>query len=118
MTITDTSIPQALVDIRQKGALAVCALLWGIVVQIALIGLVLGIPCTYVTITAAILAGVVTLEYRRNPTGQSVQLSSAAALAVGIGLVVYQYSDHPWQVDSHMQFSLASQFWRSTAIGA
>ncbi len=97
----------SLEQIRKKGAFGISLLLWAMVAQIAVVGWALSLPNTYVLLVAIVLAGLVSFEYWRNPVGGSVQMTSAAALAVTVGLVVYQFSDHPWQVDIHMQFFAA-----------
>lgn len=104
---TNNGTPEMLVAIRKYGAFGICLLLWGMVLQAALIGWVLDVPSTYVLVCMAALAGIVTVEYKRNPAGESVQLTSAAALAFGVALLVSQFVDHPWQPDMHMQFFAA-----------
>ncbi|MDD7972410.1 methyl-accepting chemotaxis protein [Roseinatronobacter alkalisoli] len=93
--------------IRRWGALGIGFLLWGMVVQAAVIGWALSVPSLYILVCMSLLAAIVTLEYRRNPEGEAVQLTSAAALAVGVALLVAQFSGHPWQPDMHMQFFAA-----------
>ncbi|MGP9789107.1 methyl-accepting chemotaxis protein [Roseinatronobacter sp. NSM] len=104
---TNNGTPEMLVAIRKYGAFGICLLLWGMVLQAALIGWLLDIPSTYVVVCMAALAGIVTVEYKRNSSGESVQLTSAAALALGVALLVSQFADHPWQPDMHMQFFAA-----------
>lgn len=99
--------PEMLIAIRKHGAFGICLLLWGMVAQAAFIGWALGGSSTYILLCMAALAGVVTFEYNRNPSGESVQLTSAAALAIGVALLVSQLSGHLWQPDMHMQFFAA-----------
>lgn len=107
MSMKHTQAPDLLLHIRRRGAFGICLLLWAMVGQIAVVGWALSVPSTYVLSVAIVLAAIVSLEYRRRPTGQGLQLASAAALAIDVGLVVYQFSGHPWQTDIHMQFFAA-----------
>ena len=90
--------------IRSRGAFGIMLLSWGMVLQVAVVDWALSLPGGFALTVAAGLAAIVSFEYWRNPTGISMQLTSSAALAVLIGLVVYQFSGHSWQVDIHMQF--------------
>ncbi|TVP71287.1 MAG: hypothetical protein EA339_10420 [Rhodobacteraceae bacterium] len=105
--LNDTPNIEALTKIRKNGAYGVTALLWIMVAQIAISGWLLSVPSVYLLSVAVALALLVTFECWRDPCGETVQLTSAAALAVTVGLVVYQFADHPWQVDIHMQFFAA-----------
>lgn len=106
MAITTTA-PDMLLEIRKRGAFGICLLLWGMVAQVAIIAWVLAVPSTYILVLMVALAGVTTFEYKRNPAGESVQLTSAAALVIGVALPVAQFAGHPWQPDMHMQFFAA-----------
>lgn len=94
-------------QIQKRGALAVCVLLWGMTAQIALVGIVLERSDLYLVGLSGLFALITSLIYWRDPFDESVQYTSAAALAVQIGLVVYQLSGHAWQIDMHMQFFAA-----------
>lgn len=71
---------------------------------IALLG---GAGGAIVPVAVAVLAGLTTLDRMRHPVGESVQLTAAAALAVIVGLIVFQLTGHPWQLDAHMYFFAA-----------
>ncbi len=104
MSPFDTQASDLLTDIRRRGGFGIVFLLWAMAGQVAVVGWALSVPSLYVLGVATALALIVTLEYRRAPTGEALQLTSAAAMAISVGLVVYQFSGHPWQVDIHMQF--------------
>jgi len=81
--------------------------LWLHVPLTAAIALLGGAGGAVVPAAVAVLAGLTTLDRLRNPVGASVQLTASAALAVIVGLIVYQLTGHPWQLDAHMYFFAA-----------
>lgn len=107
MTKKRPEAADVMAEIRQRGAFWIMMLIWGMAGQIAFVGWVLSVPSTYALATAIALGVIVSLAYRNNPVSESLQLTSAASLAICIGLVVNQVSDHPWQADMHMQFFAA-----------
>lgn len=94
-------------QIQKRGALVVCVLLWGMTAQIALVGIVLERSDLNIVGLAGLLALITSLIFWRKPFDDSVHFTSAATLAVQIGIVVHQFSGHAWQIDMHMQFFAA-----------
>jgi len=100
-------VQNSLPYIRQRGAFAICLLTWVMVAQIAMTGFLLDQSDSYPIILSSLLALTTSLSYWRNPSDESVQFTSAVALAIQNGVLVYQFSDHSWQIDIHMQFFAA-----------
>ena len=93
-----------LTGVRRAAAGFMTIFLWLHVPLAAVIALLGGAGGWVVPAAIAALAGLVTLERWRNPVGESVQLTTAASLALTVGLLVFQLSGHPWQLDAHMYF--------------
>lgn len=118
--MNDTT-PRALLKLRATGTFWVMVLLWGMVAQIFAINVLTGQHNMTVLAGIAALALINMLDYLLAPGSERNQLTSAAALAVAIGLIVYRFEGHPWQPDMHMQFFAALAVlavycnWRSIA---
>ena len=97
----------ALPKLRVTGAFWAMVLIWIIAGQVLLAGFLTGSHDMSVFAAAAIFAAVNTLYYLRGAGSLANQMSSAAALALGVALIVYQFEGHPWQADMHMQFFAA-----------
>lgn len=118
--MNDTT-PRALVRLRATGTFWVMILLWGMVAQVFAINVLTGQHTMTVLAGIAALALINTLDYLLAPGSGRNQLTSAAALAASIALIVYRFEGHPWQPDMHMQFFAALAVlavycnWRSIA---
>lgn len=100
MTVT-ASNSSGLDIIRRRGALGVVIVLWVLIGLTTMISLMAGTGIYTVLTIICVLAGGTTYEYFRNPNGELVQYGAAAALALAIGLVVFQLRGSQWQTDAH-----------------
>jgi len=82
-------------------------LLWALVPGTLGLGLYLGTGTWQVPALMALIAAVVSLQARRAPAGQAMQMAAAAGLAVAVAGIVYLMRGHPWQADAHMIFFAA-----------
>ncbi|MFC7704237.1 methyl-accepting chemotaxis protein [Plastorhodobacter daqingensis] len=110
--------------IRALGTRYVTVFLWVHVPVLAALGLLTGSSTLLVPLAAAAVAGAASFERRRNPVGESAQLTASAGLAIITALLVYQMSGHAWQIDIHMYFFAAFALtvvfcnWRAVALYA
>lgn len=94
-------------DLRRAAARVFLYVLWAHVPLMVGLELVLGNFDWRVPFALAVIAGAVTLDYLRNPTGPSVQLSGSVGLALAVCFFVYTFRGHIWQPDAHMYFFAA-----------
>ena len=94
-------------DIRKKATGFAVLYLWAHVPLIAVLAWWNDSDTIPLTVAMALFALLVTVDRRRNPVGESVQLAAAAAMAVTVGMIVYILAGHLWQIDMHMYFFAA-----------
>lgn len=99
--------PLALLKLRRSGTFWVMILLWGMAIQALAINVLTGQNEWTVLLATAALAAINMLDYLNAPGSERNQLTSAAALAIAVALIVYRFEGHPWQPDMHMQFFAA-----------
>jgi len=94
----------ALDRLRANVARGALVLIWAHVPLVALIGIFLGNAWLFPALAAAIFAIGATLSRRMfGETGLTRAVLAVCAVA-GVALIVYQFADHPWQIDAHMYF--------------
>lgn len=93
--------------LRRNGSFGVMLLIWAMVLQSLLWGFLTTGVQPNVTAALAVLAAINMLDYLSMPGSPRNQLTSSAALAIAVGLIVFQFEGHPWQTDMHMQFFAA-----------
>jgi len=94
-------------DLRKRALYYAVILLWLHVPLVAALGYVLdkdGLSCAGLL---AVIAGIVTMQFRGQGAALSAQISAAAGLAIAVSSIVYLLRGHPWQADSHMIFFAA-----------
>lgn len=96
--------PDTLSAIRRRAGGFAVVYLWMHVPVIGLMAWMHGNAMLVLTVLAAILAGAATFEWRRNPVGQGLQLTAAAALAILVMELVATLEGHAFQIDMHMYF--------------
>ncbi len=94
-------------DLRRKATQYAVAVVWVMVPLAGGAGLVLGTGGLIEAGLLAVMAVLVTLEWRRSAAGLGTQMAASAALAIGVATLVYMMRGHPWQADSHMIFFAA-----------
>lgn len=97
-------MPLTLADLRRRAGHYLTLYLWLHVPLVAVVGLLAGTSGWFVPLSVAALAGVATLEYRRNPMGHAAAMTISAALAIVVALMVYEMRATAWQADMHMYF--------------
>ncbi|MDX5359351.1 MAG: response regulator [Rhodobacterales bacterium] len=85
----------------------VLVFVWLHVPLTAAIALAGGAGGVAVPLAVAGLCALATLDWWRDATGESAQLTIAACLALIVSSIVFQLSYHPWQPDAHMYFFAA-----------
>ncbi|MDW3206242.1 MAG: methyl-accepting chemotaxis protein [Alphaproteobacteria bacterium] len=114
----------SLESIRRAATRVAVWYLWAHVPLVAGTAFWIDAPILLPTGLMALIAFVVTLDWLRNPVGESVQITMAAAMALTVGLIVYLFAGHPWQIDMHMYFfaalALSAAFcnWRAVLVYA
>ncbi len=94
----------ALFELRQSVANKLLLLLWGHVPLIAVSGLYIGGDWITATIGAAVFAAIATGLFLRDGAALAYRYAFAVSYVVQVGLLVYVFSGHPWQIDIHMYF--------------
>ena len=94
-------------ELRRKAAQYAVVVVWVLVPLAAGVGYVLGTGGLAELGMLALIATLVTVEWRRNAAGLATQMAASAALAIGVATLVYMMRGHPWQADSHMIFFAA-----------
>ncbi|MBC7740028.1 MAG: hypothetical protein H7245_23085 [Candidatus Saccharibacteria bacterium] len=94
-------------ELRRKATQYAVVVVWAMLPLAAGIGYALGTGGLAELAMLALIALVVTLEWRRNAAGLGTQMAASAALAVGVATLVYMMRGHAWQADSHMIFFAA-----------
>ncbi|MCG8597214.1 MAG: methyl-accepting chemotaxis protein [Kiloniellales bacterium] len=86
-------------------------------------GLFLGVDWMLPTLGAAALAGATLAAWRFDGGGQQSRYVATVALMLNVGLLVYVFRGHPWQIDVHMYFfaclAILAAYcdWRAIALG-
>ncbi|MDJ0942750.1 MAG: methyl-accepting chemotaxis protein [Kiloniellales bacterium] len=89
---------------------------------VAGVALLLGVDWMLPTLGAAALAGATFAAWRFDRGGQQSRYVAAVALMLAVGLLVYLFRGHPWQIDVHMYFfaclAILAAFcdWRAIAL--
>ncbi|MBO6827414.1 MAG: hypothetical protein JJ879_14505, partial [Sneathiella sp.] len=116
------SIMNALEDLRQTAAKYLNYLLWLHVPLLAIAGYFVGGDWVSATIGGAVFAAIPTLLKFQQGVNFTYRSSVAISFVVQVGLLVYVFSGHPWQIDIHMYFfaalAIVSAFccWRSILV--
>ena len=97
----------SLADFRAKTIRIFVALLWAHIPVSALIWVATGTSSYLAPLTVTALATVATLHQRRRPGAEGPALTAAAAMAIIVGVLVYQMRGSAWQLDAHMYFFAA-----------
>jgi len=71
------------------------------------IGLMRGAEWLAPAALLAAMALAATVSWRVSGSGLSTRLIFAVALMGGVAVLVFQFADHPWQIDMHMYFFAA-----------
>ncbi|WP_169568642.1 methyl-accepting chemotaxis protein [Sneathiella limimaris] len=94
----------ALAELRSSVSKYLLAILWVHVPVTLVAALVIGGSWLEATLASAIFAGITTFFYFRDKLSQEYRYSVAVTYMIQIGLIVYEFSGHPWQIDIHMYF--------------
>jgi len=112
----------ALVELRATVAKYLVYLLWLHVPLLAVVGMLISGDWMSATIGGAAFAAIPTfLKYQRG-VDFAFRASVAITFVVQVGLMVYIFAGHPWQIDIHMYFfaalAIVSAFccWRSILV--
>ncbi len=90
---------------------------------VAGVALLLGVDWMLPTLGAALLAGATFVAWRYDGGGEQSRHVSAVALMLIVGLLVYLFRGHAWQIDVHMYFfaclAILAAYcdWRAIALG-
>ena len=90
---------------------------------VAGVALLLGVGWLLPTLGAAALGAAMLAAWRYDRGGQQCRYVSAVALMLIVGLLVYLFRGHPWQIDVHMYFfaclAILAAYcdWRAIALG-
>lgn len=101
------STASSLGDIRSRAIRFFVIFLWAHVPIVAAMSYWTGANILITSGFVAVIALVTTLDWRRNPTGNSAHYTAAAGLALTVAMFVYAFKGHPWQIDMHMYFFAA-----------
>ena len=94
-------------ELRHAGGRYAQYLLWLLVPVTLGLGLMLGTGTWQVPALMAAIAGIVSLQARRDPVGRALQMGASAGMAIGVACIVYLMRGHAWQADTHMIFFAA-----------
>lgn len=93
--------------LRQSLAKNIVIMLWLHVPVIAVAAALIGTDLWTASIGAVIFAAVPTALYMQAGASANFRFSVAVSYMVQVGLIVYVFSGHPWQIDIHMYFFAA-----------
>ncbi|OUR76398.1 hypothetical protein A9Q83_14585 [Alphaproteobacteria bacterium 46_93_T64] len=94
----------ALYELRQSVSRKLLFLLWGHVPLIAFSAFYVGGDWLTATIGAVVFAAITTGLYMKDGAALAYRYACAITYVVQVGLLVYVFSGHPWQIDIHMYF--------------
>ena len=94
----------ALNELRELVSKYLLYVLWAHVPITAIAAFAVGGDWLYSTIGSAVFAAVPTVIGLKNRMSLQYRYSVAVTYIIQIGLMVYVFSGHPWQVDVHMYF--------------
>lgn len=115
---------EGLQAIRGTAARILVAYLWLHVPLVLLVGWGAETAILAPAVLAALLAAAATLTWWLQPGGAATRYTIAVALALMPAVLVYQLSNHPWQIDLHMYFFAAIAMttvfcdWRAVLVAA
>lgn len=94
----------ALDDLRHSVSKYFVYILWLHVPLTAIAALYVGGEWLFATIGSAVFAGISTGLFLRNRISLEFRYAVAVSFVVQVGLLVYVFAGHPWQIDIHMYF--------------
>ncbi|MDY0884857.1 methyl-accepting chemotaxis protein [Dongia soli] len=94
-------------QLRRRTATLLVLYLWLHVPLIALLAWLLSGPLLAATGAAIALAGLASLVWRLDPTGQATRHVTGIGLMLMVGLLVYLLTGNVWQIDLHLYFFAA-----------
>ena len=110
--------------IRRTTSGFVTLFLWGLVVAVGATGPLIGVDWIWPTVGLALFAGIATGLWKLDPLAPMTRYALCIAGVTAVGVLVYQFRGHDWQVDMHMYFFAALAFlavlcdWRAIVVTA
>ena len=97
----------ALTELRESISKIIVVLLWLHVPVTAAAAMMVGGDWIGATIGSAVFAAIPTALWKLQNASLNFRFAVAVSYVVQIGLLVYVFSGHPWQIDVHMYFFAA-----------
>lgn len=99
----------ALITLRTRFGGALIAFLWVNCVLLGVLPVAFGTGAPVMTplLSGALICGLVTAQWWRDRTGPTTRMVTSMALAAMVGLMVYVFDGHAYQIDMHMYFFAA-----------
>lgn len=94
-------------DLRRVAVGYAQLLLWALVPLTLGLGVLLDTGSWQLPALLTAISALVSLQARRDPTGEAVQMAASAGLAISVAGIVSLMRGHPWQADAHMIFFAA-----------
>ncbi|MBL4908173.1 MAG: hypothetical protein JKX94_12030, partial [Sneathiella sp.] len=114
----------ALAELRKSVSKNIVIVLWVHVPVIALAALIIGSDWIAATIGSAVFAVIPILILKTQQVSLNFRYAVAVSYMVQVGLLVYVFAGHPWQLDVHMYFFASLAIvgalccWRSIIVAA